>query len=851
MFARQESNWHCFRTESRMEAGSQEFGETRSMKRPLLPVAIVYLGGLLTALIVSVPVSLLFCGTAAFSIASLFVSRFRSILLGLAVFVGGWLNLAVRTAVLSPHDLRSVLGGSIELVAIRGELCRTPVQRAYEQDGRMILRSVAEMEVEEIRIRSITQRASGRVRIATPGILESEFSGGKRAEVYGVLGRPKLPVAIGMFNYREYLRKRGIYYLLTAEGANDWHLIDENDGATAPPISDRFVAWARSNLSKGLVEEDEALRLLWAMVLGWRTALTEEVSEPFMRSGTLHVFAISGLHIALITGILVQLLRVIRVPRPVVGLILVPALWIYACVTGWQASAVRATIMMTVVVTGWALNRPSDLLNSLAAAALIVLIWDPLQLSQASFQLSFCVVLSIALLGSRLDKLLRKTLETDPFLPGELRPSWRCWLDGPIRYLTASLSVSVAAWLGSICLIASYFHLVTPASLLANVLIVPLAAVTLMASLGSLLCGDLLPACTILFNHSAWLWMTLIVKTSYWIASLPGAFYYVESPSAVQVGAYCVVLWACFSGWVFVKKWRTIRIGMFVLILLIGIADKILRRSAIRLTVFPFGGGALFVDSPGSTNDLLIDCGDSRAAERVLKPYFKAHGFDQLPSLLLSHGDIGHVGGFEELTETFGKSRVYTSSIPFRSPVYRGISEALSETPGVRRFVSRGDAVAGWTVLYPGLGDKYARADDSAIVLRGEFWGLRVLMVSDLGRLGQRRLMERENDLRADIIVAGLPTRDEALIGPFLEAVQPRLVVVASGEFPASNRASRSLRRRIRDAGCSVVYTDEVGAVTMIISEGIWEARTSGAILAFGDLPPSGFVSEVVASTSR
>ena len=821
------------------------------MQRPLLPVVTVYLCGLLVALIAPVSVLFLFCGAAALSITALRDSRFRPIFLGLAVFVCGWLNLTVRTTILSPHDLRSVLGDTTELATIRGKLCHTPILRAYEQDGRMVWRSVAEVEVEEVRIRSIRQRAYGRIRIATPGVLDSEFWGGRCVEVYGVLGRPKLPIAIGMFDYRDYLRKRGIYYLLTAEGANDWRLIGGKNGTSDPPLSDRFSMWARSNLSKGLLEQDESLRLLWAMVLGWRAALTEEVSEPFMRSGTLHIFAISGLHVALISGILVKLLRVLQIPRPVIGLILLPTLWIYACVTGWQASSVRATIMMTVVVAGWALNRPSDLLNSLAAAALIVLVWDPLQLLQASFQLSFCVVLSIALLRPRLDRFLRKPLETDPFLPAELRPAWRCWLDDLIRYLATSLAVSISAWLGSCLFIAGYFHLLTPASLLANVLVVPLAAVTLMASLGSLLCGDLFPACTILFNHSAWLWMTLIVKMSYWIADLPWAFYYVESPSAIQIGAYCAVLWACFSGWVFEKNRRTMRIGIVIFILSIGIADKMLPRSVIRMTVFPFGGGALFIDAPGSENDILIDCGNSRSAERVLTPYLKMYGYDRLPDVVLSHGDIGHVGGFEHLTETFGASRVFTSSVSFRSATYRKISENLSKTPEIRKFVNRGDVVAGWSVLHPAVSDKFARADDSAIVMRGEFRGLRILLLSDLGRLGQRRLLERENDLRADIVVAGLPTRDEALIGPFLEAVQPRLVIVASGEFPASNRASRALRRRIREAGFPAVYTAEIGAVTLVISEEVWEAKTAGGIVAFGDMPSTDRVSEVVEGNSQ
>src|SRR5207247_8918344 len=91
------------------------------------------------------------------------------------------------------------------------------------------------------------------------------------------------------------------------------------------------------------------------------------------------------------------LLRAFGLTRATCGLLILPLIWFYTGLTGWPASAIRASIMLTVVVVGWALKRPSDLINSLFAAALIILIWQPQQLFQAGFQLSFFVVLCIIL----------------------------------------------------------------------------------------------------------------------------------------------------------------------------------------------------------------------------------------------------------------------------------------------------------------------------------------------------------------------------------------------------------------------------------------------------------------------
>src|SRR5204863_3640685 len=100
----------------------------------------------------------------------------------------------------------------------------------------------------------------------------------------------------------------------------------------------------------------------------------------------------------------------------------IPLIWAYTGVTGWQPSAIRSTIMMSVIIAGWALRRPSDLLNSLAASAFIILVWDPQQLFQASFQLSFCVVLSLALFVPVLEGIKDRLLAEDPMLPSQLLP---------------------------------------------------------------------------------------------------------------------------------------------------------------------------------------------------------------------------------------------------------------------------------------------------------------------------------------------------------------------------------------------------------------------------------------------
>ncbi|HKI70237.1 MAG TPA: ComEC/Rec2 family competence protein, partial [Verrucomicrobiae bacterium] len=680
------------------------------MKRPLVIIVLLYTCGLLLGSWWQPPLDLLFGLSLGLGATALCVSSLRKLLIWPLVIFVGWTNLIFRTAIISPHDLRILLAQSPRLAAVRGTLRETPKQRVYVREGEKSSRSLAYLRVEAIRKDTGWQPAYGQIVVTTPGDLPAEFFAGQKVEIYGVVAAPPTPLAPGLFDYRTYLRHQGIYFQLKASSAQDWQLLSSN---TVPPLSDRFIAWAQSTLSRGLPVKDQPLKLLWAMTLGQRDATTDEVYEPFMQSGTMHIFAISGLHIALVTGILLAILRVTRIPRLGCGLILIPLIWLYTAATGWQSSAIRATIMMTIVVGGWALKRPGDLLNSLAAAAFIILLWEPRQLFQASFQLSFFVVLSIALFLPPLEKIRQRWLQTDPFLPAELLPRWKRWLIAPWRIVGGWLAISLAAWLGSWPLIAFYFHLFSPVTLLANLLVVPIASAALACSLGSLICGAWFPWVAVLFNNSAWFWMSAAIDISHTVIKLPGAFFYVASPVLTDLLLYYCFLVAALSGFAILWKRRFWTATVLAFIVLLHFARWENARRTISLTVLPLNGGSsVFVHSSKLTRAMLVDCGNSNSVESATTPYLHAQGVNKLPRLALTHGDIRNIGGAEALQSAIPVDQIVTSSLRFRSPTYRSIIEHLRQTPDRWLVVNRGDQSGAWKVLHPGAEDHFPQADD-------------------------------------------------------------------------------------------------------------------------------------------
>jgi ComEC/Rec2-related protein len=790
------------------------------MKRPLVAVVSSYAIGLLLAEVFQPPLATLFAISFLVLILAIVLEKFRPVLICLLLALAGWTNLVFHTAIISPNDLRNLIGNETEIAAVRGILTQTPQIKISERDGGQTEHSLAQVKITEIRRDENWQPALGKIVVTTPSVLPDNFFAGQSVEISGVIARPAFPLADGLFDDRYYLQTRGIYYELKTESTNDWQL--SAPILPMPPLTDRFLNWSKRTLALGLPVEDEPLRLLWAMTLGWRTAFTGDIGDPFLRAGTMHLFAIDGLRIGLISGMLVALLRLLQVSRAWCGIVAIPSIWFYTAATGLESSAIRASVMMTIILGGWALKRPGYLLNSLAAAAFIILLAEPRQLFEASFQLSFCVMLIIGLLLPRMNKISDGLLSHDPLLPDDLIPKWRRALISISRILARYFSLSVAAWLGSIPLSALYFHLFSPISPLANLIAVPLGTLALMSNFGALICGSWFPWATELFNHSAWFFMSAMTDVSEWFTKIPGSYFYVSAPSWVSIGIYYLVLVVILSGWLKTPRKKISSAAVLILIAAGYFCQWENSRGEIKLTVLPLNGGhAVFIDAAGTKNDWLIDCGNENAANFTLKNFLRAQGVNRIPHLVFTEGDSKNCGGAESLGQLFGVGELWTSDVKFRSAAYRDAVSGFEKSSRHKIF-NCGDKIGRWQIVSPAATDNFQRADDNTLVLLGDFPGAKILLLSDLGRAGQNTLLGRNNDLHADIIVAGLPNEGEPLSDALLDAVQPKIIVIADSEFPANRRASRELKYRLASRNVPVIYTRNSGAVTIFARPDGW-----------------------------
>lgn len=250
--------------------------------------------------------------------------------------------------------------------------------------------------------------------------------------------------------------------------------------------ADRFDAI----LGLGIAEKRPALAgLLRAMMLGKTSDLTEEQHTIFMQSGTMHLFAISGLNIAVIALSMDTLLLLLRLPRWARFAIAVPLLWLFVDITGAAPSAVRAFAMSVFFQSALVLRRPANPLAALVASAVAVLLVAPLQLFSASFLMSYGIVVALLVLGVPLGEFWLGRWTPYRHVPEATwtRPQKavaKIW-----RSLVPTLAIGVATTLVSMITSVQFFQLLTPGALVANLILIPSASLVTVGGFAALLCG--------------------------------------------------------------------------------------------------------------------------------------------------------------------------------------------------------------------------------------------------------------------------------------------------------------------------------------------------------------------------
>lgn len=555
----------------------------------------------------------------------------------------------------------------------------------------------------------------------------------------------------------------------------------------------RFALHLRHRLEGALLlgvprEQEPYARLIAAMALGAREHSPEELEEYFRISGTMHLFAVSGLNVAILAGMLTWLAAAVGLPRARAIPFIIPLVLFYAVLTGLSPSAVRAALMAAAFLAGYSLREKPRLLNSLGFAAILLLTWDTQPLFLPGFQLSFAVLVFIALFAPVLSDRLAKPFLVDPFVPQSLIRPARRLTDRLTAAVAALLAVSIASWLGSLGLLAWHFQSVSPVGILANVFMVPIAGLVMGLAAASLVTYGLhLTWITLVTNRLNVLVSITMTSMAQFFSGLPGAM--------VHTG-----MERHHPG-----------------------EEKILRLDLVGER----GEGASLLEIPsrGTAAPLhwMIDTGGERTYQGRVLPLMRSRGLNRLDALVLTHGDEGHLGAAEAVIHQFRPGLLFESSVENRSPAHRGITDAAQRFGMESLKVDRGHRVvlgdgAVLTVLHPSSLRPGRLADDRALVFRIEYAGRSLLLTSDSGFETERHLLETGAKLKSDVWIRGQHADSPSGLASFVDAIAPAAVISTHSEFPEAERIPQTLRDHLSTRGIPLYDLENAGTVAVEIS---------------------------------
>jgi len=358
---------------------------------------------------------------------------------------------------------------------------------------------------QEIQLNNLKWLCCGKVLVKMD--FRQDLSYAQRLTLTGVLTRP-FRFSYGARSYRDYLSGQGIYLLMRIR--NRLQIIQQPGGGGSKLII--FSLWLRAKLEQIIRRylSDLPAAILSAMVLGQRRSIPWLVNNQMIKSGTVHILVVSGFNVGIVAFIVNLLLKIIRI-RPKVRIILtVACLLIYCLITGASNPVIRATVMGIVFLLARILKREADIYNCLACAALFILGLNPGQLFDIGFQLSFVSVLAIACLYPKIKSFLRlENLKTKV-----------------LRFICEGCLVSLCAWIGTMGIIAYNFRIISPITVLANILIVPLATLITLCGFSLVLCGSFCPFLGGVFSTTTAMLITLLLNINAAVIKLPGAYFY-------------------------------------------------------------------------------------------------------------------------------------------------------------------------------------------------------------------------------------------------------------------------------------------------------------------------------------
>lgn len=669
---------------------------------------------------------------------------------------------------------------------------------------------------------------------------------GDRLRVFGQLIGPHPPLNPGEFDFAAHARADRQLAQLRCSSPDCISIRARGSRWTAASLVDSVRVSAKRLLHR-MVGPQQA-ELAAAILLGAREGLTNETTEPYLVTGTIHVLVVSGMNVAILAAGLLPLLHFGCLPRRAGLALIMTAVVVYALVTRCQPPAVRAAVLgVLMCMAAWTGRRGAGL-NSLAASAVCVLAINPADLFRVGPQLSFLAVATLMWVGG--SRLAQRFIGRPGDALQKLVESTQPWhsriVPAAAQGVGWLLLTSLAVWLVTLPLVLASFHVASPISILISPLVWPLAFAAMWAGFVVLVLGWLMPPIGLLCGGICSVSLGGLERVVAWAETFPGGHVWLPGPATWWIIGFYAGLIAVLIGGRRLPpvRWQVAVLSLWILAGLVPSVLRVVGRDSLTCSFIAVGHGTCVVLETPTGETLLYDAGamgSPAATTQTIACYLWHRGIMRLDGIVVSHADVDHYNAVPGLLERFHVGAVYVSPVMFQDKFEssgdggRELLRAAIRSHSVPLHeIHAGDKLRigphlQIDVLHPRRKGVIGSNNANSVTLAVEYDTRRVLLPGDLESPGIDDVMA-ESPYDCDIVLA--PHHGSRTSDPpgFAAWCTPEWVVISGGDSADTSTVVRAYQ----SVGATALQTQMRGTVAFAVQSHAIRARSFLGVLPLG-----------------
>lgn len=605
------------------------------------------------------------------------------------------------------------------------------------------------------------------------------------------------------FDYKNYLYYKKIHWIYSATSLSIQNCVQQ------PHTPYERLLLIRE-LGINYIEKNfpiETIGIAQALIYGERGYIDDEIITSYQSLGLVHLLAISGLHVGLLTGAIFYIGIRMGFTRESVTHTLLCLLPVYTIVAGAAPSVVRATLMLMILLSciRWKKVYPVD---SIGIACFLMVLVNPYHVFEVGFQLSFIVSLGLILSSKTIILRARNPL-------------------------TQTLTVTVIAQICSFPIIIFYFYEVSILSIPYNLLFVPVySLMVLPLSILSLLLHILFEPIGLFLMFLLKVTLKVLNQLALYGANLHSLSLTLGKPHILFLMGYFTLLLTIFKMWERSnRKQITVFIILFITLSVIDLNGKLLDPYG-KITFIDVGqGDCILIELPFNKGTYLIDTGPRTlnfpteewkkkrrtfdTGKDILLPFLKSIGIRKIDKLIITHGDLDHIGNAELIIQELIVDELILGTGPIEKEYEQQLVNISYEMGIPISEFSSGDFWKSgdytFYVLAP-FGDEQT-SNDRSIVIYSEMGGLRWLFTGDLEESGENKLISSFQSLPVDVLKVGHHGSNSSTSEQFLEHIKPKISIISVGNKNKYKHPNKEVVDRLKEKESVILRTDQHGAI--------------------------------------